>query len=409
MNKMQKKEICVREECVGCGVCAVVCPQKCIEMIENDEGFIYPAIKESECIDCNLCKKKCPQNKKHKKYDADFYMAWNKDVEVLKKSSSGGVFSALAEYILQRQGAVIGVELDSESGDLFHNVIFNVDEIDNLRLSKYYQSKTQQVFERVKKLIKEEKLVLFTGTACQVAALYSYLGEIGKSKYLYTMDVLCHGVASKKTVMTYIKEREKQYRKKIVKFCFRVKEGEDGWQSGNGTRMKLFFEDGTSEIQDKLLDTFFVGFNSNIFLRKSCYNCHYCGQERVSDYTVADFWGIQKNKVDEEQLREGVSVLLVNTEKARQTISFLKNDLYIEKINPDEAVPYNRAFSKPNLCPNGRNCFFKVMDEKGFDYAVRQNNKKYYRNKKIKSILSVILPTKVMSFIVERKDMLKGK
>ena len=102
-------------------------------------------------------------------------------------------------------------------------------------------------------------------------------------------------------------------------------------------------------------------------------------------------------------------MLLVNTEKARQTISFLKNDLYIEKINPDEAVPYNRAFSKPNLCPNGRNYFFKVMDEKGFDYAVRQNNKKYYRNKKIKSILSVILPTKVMSFIVERKDMLKGK
>ena len=172
----------------------------------------------------------------------------------IEKSSSGECFQLWQSIYLQRQGAVIGVELDSESGDLFHNVIFNVDEIDNLRLSKYYQSKTQQVFERVKKLIKEEKLVLFTGTACQVAALYSYLGEIGKSKYLYTMDVLCHGVASKKTVMTYIKEREKQYRKKIVKFCFRVKEGEDGWQSGNGTRMKLFFEDGIELVQQFVTD-----------------------------------------------------------------------------------------------------------------------------------------------------------
>lgn len=403
MNKIKEKDIYFVKNCVGCGVCSEICPKKCISMSEDEEGFVVPNIEKNQCIHCGKCYRECPQNKKLESTEATFYMAWNKNIEVLRESSSGGVFTALANLILEQQGAVVGAKFNSETKEVMHDIIYQNSELDKLRLSKYYQSMTQAVFTKVKELIKQERVVLFTGTACQIAALYAYLGEQKNSKFLYTMDVLCHGVANKQTVMAYIKDREKQYGKKISNFCFRVKEGKEGWQSGSGTRMKLFFEDGTSEIQDKFLDTYFVGFNSNIFLRKSCYECYYCGTKRIADFTVADFWGVSRDKVGEKQMREGVSVLLLNSEKAKKMISGLKKDLYIEKIEPMEAIPYNRAFVKPNCCPEGRTVFFSIMRKKGFDYAVKKLNKKYYRNKKIKSIMVKVLPKNCMEYIMNKR------
>lgn len=403
MNRIIEKNDDLLKDCIGCGVCAEICPKKCINMSENKEGFMFPIVDEKECIQCGNCYKKCPQNKKNEGVEGTFYMAWNKDSKVLEKSSSGGVFTALANFVLERQGVVVGAKFDSDSKEVMHDIIFKVDELDKLRLSKYYQSVTQSIFSKVKKMLKQKKMVLFTGTACQIAALYTYLGEMKRSEFLYTMDVLCHGVANKKTVISYIKDREKQYGKNIINFCFRVKEGEEGWQSGNGTRMKLFFEDGTSEVQDKFLDTYFVGFNSNIFLRQSCYECHYCGTRRISDFTVADFWGVTSDKIGEKQMREGVSVLLVNSRRAKEILPNLKRDLYIEKINPMEAIPYNRAFIKPNTCPEERKYFFGMMEKKGFDYTVKKLNKKYYRNKKIKAIMFKILPENCMEYIMNKR------
>ena len=230
----------------------------------------------------------------------------------------------------------------------------------------------------------------------------SFLGKLNK-KNLITLDVLCHGVASKKVVEEYIKSKEEEYGKEIIDFRFRVKEGKEGWEAGSGTRMKLFFVDGTSVTQDKYTDTYFVGFNSNIFLRESCYRCKYCGQERISDFTAADFWGVTDKRVGKQQLYDGVSVLLVNTDKAKSILLDLYDVMNIEEIDPMEAIPYNRAFEKPNSRPKERSSFFELLEKKGFDGAVKNINYRYYRNIMIKKFLKKMLPNGIYKSLMNKR------
>ncbi len=403
MSDKTIREICPYDLCVGCGVCAAGCPKNCISMQEDAEGFVRPDIDSSYCINCGLCSRMCPQNHKFEKHSAVLYMAWNKNRDILMASSSGGMFTAVAEWVLKQNGAVVGVAFNPVTKDVYHDIVFSSEDLDKLRLSKYYQSETKHIYSMVKYLLESGQMVLFTGTACQVAAMKSYLGDMANSELLLTMDILCHGVANKKTVSAYIKDREKQYNKKIINFRFRIKEGIEGWQLGSGTRMKLFFEDGTSEAQDKFLDTYFIGFNSNIFLRESCYQCKYCGQARIADFTVGDFWGVNAEKVGKQQMYEGVSVVLINTEKADMILGKLKDDLYIEKINPIEAVPYNRALTEPNRRPAARSHFFALMNKYGFDRAVKKLNRKYYIKKHIKAVMSLLLPRKMLVYIIEKR------
>ena len=189
MNNFIKKEICTALDCVGCGVCVSVCPQRCISMEENKEGFLYPVIDIEKCINCGLCEKKCPQNMAHNTETSKFYMAWHKNREILMKSSSGGVFSALANWILDRDGIIVGATFNSKTREVSHELINEYRQLDELRLSKYYQSKTEHIFPLVREQIKQGKLVLFTGTACQIAALNSFLGKLD-IKNLITIDVL---------------------------------------------------------------------------------------------------------------------------------------------------------------------------------------------------------------------------
>ena len=402
MSSFIKKEICNLKDCVGCGICAVICPKKCINMEENNEGFLYPVIDSTKCIKCKLCEKKCPQNVVHNAKQSKFYMAWHKDKEILMKSSSGGVFSALANWVLDRGGVIVGAAFNPKTREVSHELISGYEELSKLRLSKYFQSKTTHIFPQVKEQIKQGKLVLFTGTACQIAALNSFLGEIDR-KQLITLDVLCHGVASKKAVQEYIKSKEKEYKKKVIDLQFRIQEGSEGWEAGSGTRMKLFFDDGTSVTQDKYTDTYFVGFNSNIFLRESCYRCKYCGQGRISDFTAADFWGVTCKRVNKQQLYDGVSVLLVNTDKARIILPDLYSVMNIEEIEPMEAIPYNRAFEKPNSRPEERSSFFELLEKKGFDRTVKNINCRYYRNIMIKKFLKKVLPNKVYKSLLNKR------
>lgn len=389
MNNSVNKTICEENICVGCGVCANVCAKKCIEMKKSNEGFLYPVVNISECTNCNACVIKCPQNSVAETDKSEFYMAWHKNKDVLRKSSSGGVFTALADAVLNGNGVVAGAYYDCSTREVQHIIIDTKSELDKLRLSKYYQSNTQNIFVDVKKMLANNKRVLFSGTACQIAALKSYLG--GNHANLLTVDVLCHGVASKKIVDEYIADKQKRYKKKITDYRFRVKDEKSGWQDGYRTGMQLFFEDGTSRIQDKLTDTFFVGFNNNLFLRESCYNCKYCGQDRVSDFTIADFWGVSEERANEIQQNLGVSLMLVNSDKARDLLVKLKQDLYYEKIDPQEAIPYNLALVKPQPRPETRGNFFEIMEKSGFDKAVKSLMKKYYFKCNVKRMIKLFL------------------
>ena len=364
-------ELCSYLDCTGCGVCVNVCPKHCIQMETNSEGFAYPAINEDLCIQCGKCQQVCPSMKQPDVHgESDFYMAWHKDKEVLSDSSSGGIFTALADLVLSKNGVVVGAALDELTREVSHIAIENRGSLGRLRRSKYYQSRTGDIYDQVREWIKQKRYVLFSGTSCQVAALYTMLGGMCDSEYLLTVDVLCHGVTSKTVIDSYIKSKEKKYMRTVKRYYFRIKDEPIGWRGG--TRMKLEFTDGSVFVADKPVDTFFVGFSNNLFLRESCYRCKYCGTKRVADFTIADFWGISETRVTKEQFRDGVSLMLVNSEKARKMLNDLQKDLLIEKVRPEEAIPYNRALEQPNERPKERDKIYSLLETHDYDHLIRR-------------------------------------
>lgn len=398
-------DLCSVELCMGCGLCALVCPRKCIEMHEDKGGFLYPHIQADACVNCGLCSRTCPQDKEIARYgEPPFLYAWHKNREVRAASSSGGVFSALAAFVFRRGGVVFGVTEDGNEGGLAYCEAENEAELAPMRLSKYYQCTAAPVFPVVRERLLSGRTVLFTGVACQIAALYQYLGNLAKSDMLWTMDVLCHGVASRKTVDAYIQSKERQQKKTVRSYAFRVKDSIEGWRDGSGTRMFLHFADGTEAIQDKHTDTFFVGFNQNIFLRESCYHCRYCGTERLSDFTVADYWGVSLARVSADEQKQGVSLLLPNSERAQKAVDELSSDMITGAADRGEAIHHNLALIRANRRPASRDVFFDLMDKKGFDYAVRHLNRKYYRKIRIKLLLRSILPKKLYDSLVNRRQ-----
>lgn len=223
-------EICKREICTGCEACLNICPVKCIWMKLSTEGFAYPVIDESKCINCGKCRKTCPSiNDVERNNKSRFFMGWHKSESVLRRSSSGGAFTAIADIVLDQGGIVIGAYYDSKDSTVTHIAIEGKEDLDKLRLSKYYQSSVASTYKFAKEKLKD-RIVLFTGTACQIAGLYKFLGD--NPNNLITVDVLCHGVASKKVIDSYISCKEKKYKKKISSIRFRLKPDDANWQGG---------------------------------------------------------------------------------------------------------------------------------------------------------------------------------
>ena len=386
-----KTSICEKILCTGCGACSNICPAGCIEMKEEDGGFIYPVIDQTKCLDCNACSGVCPVNTAPSVHAADFYLGWHKDPEILAASSSGGLFSAFADLILAKGGAVAGVDMDCRTGDLRHILVERPEDLYKLRKSKYYQSFTADIYKSVGKLLKEGRYVLFSGTACQCAALKNYLGKRSEDDHLLMIDVLCHGVTSKKIVRSYLNGRENHYRKKIVSYSFRVKGNEGGWQNGGGTQVKLEFADGSSVIENRFRDTFFVGFNHNLILRESCYRCRFTGTDRVSDITLADFWGITTEEAPEEQLQKGVSAFSVNTERGKAALAEAEDAVYYRQTDPEKVVSNNLAFNRPQKRPPERDRILKELETNDYDTVIHRLRKKYYRGIRIKGILEKVI------------------
>ncbi len=380
------KTICEINSCTGCGACMQICPRHCIAMVENNEGFLYPQIDTTQCINCNLCKKTCHVNSNLQKNSAEFYMCWNNDKTVLKNSSSGGAFSAIAKCVFDQNGIVFGAYQDFIKREVYHIRIDTYNDLHKIRMSKYSQSDIDDVYQQIKLLLLNDRIVLFCGTACQVAGLYNYLNHTSaksKLKLLYTIDVLCHGVTSNKVVKAFLESKENSKHKKINQYYYRWKFPNKPWICG---QMLLKFCDEKKYISKLGTDTFFLGFNHNIFLRESCYQCRYCGTERISDFTLADYWGCPKNSVPKEQMYMGVSIILFNTLKANSLFNALQKYMHIEKIKPDIAVANNLALTRPQKRPKIRDSFFEMLQKEDYDKLIKRIFKNEIIKAKIKNM-----------------------
>lgn len=330
------------KECSSCAACENVCSKDAISMQLDKHGFLRPVIDEVKCIKCGLCKKKCPWIKKVQGPNCNFehpitYAAYAKDSSIRKESSSGGIFSILAIEILKQHGAIIGVAQLSPT-NFQHLIIRNEEDLRKLRGSKYVQAAPGKIYRETKKLLQKNINVLFSGTPCQIAALYSYLGE-RHYENLWTIDIVCHGTPSIKLLEKYNQEIEYRTNGKILYSKFRDKIS--GWKQFSMTQV-IECHNGSIHYESNSLqnDLFLKLFLSNICLNSSCYNCKYNGIPRIADITLGDFWGIKKfhPEMDDDK---GTSVVLINNSKGDTLFNRIKSQIIFCRSELNKAINNN--------------------------------------------------------------------
>lgn len=356
-----------KKDCCGCTACASVCPVNCIEMKVDEEGFLYPQADTQKCIGCGKCNKACPFiNKKEKLPLPAVYAAVNKDFETRKASSSGGIFSLLVEYVLQQKGVVFGAAFDGEF-NVEHIAVENMRDISRLRGSKYVQSNMGGCFSQAKKLLDGGRVVLFTGTPCQIEGLLRYLGKPYPN--LITQDVICHGTPSPAVWREYLKHRSEQANSQIEEVSFRKK-----LEGKKSTSFYIRFKNGAEHIATPHgKDGYMKLFLYNKCLRPSCHACNSKGL-RISDFTIADFWGIE-TVAPKMNDRKGVSLLLVNTPKGEEVLSAIKDKINLQKVGFKRSLWKNPSYFRSTPLSPKRKKFFKDFRVKPFSKTLKLHNK----------------------------------
>ena len=376
-------EITDKNKCTGCMACLNVCPKNCISAGQNFEGFIIPVVDAFKCVKCLRCRNVCPINNKTKiTVDRTAYAACSDKEEIRLKSSSGGMFSVFAEYVLNQGGVVFGAAYSNDRKRAEHIFVDSVGDLEKLRESKYVQSDISFSFKAAKRFLDDGKNVLFSGTPCQIAGLKSYL----KKEYdnLITLDIICHGVPSPKVWKEYVKYKENEYGSRCT--AVSVRDKSEGW---NKYSYKMEFENG-AVFKELARDNYYnKAFLSNIDLRNSCYNCEFKAGKSGSDITLADFWGIEEICSDMND-NKGTSLILINTVVGQKIFVSIKEDIKYEVVDFEIALSQNQSYYVSAKKNKKRKKFFKSLDKNGVKFSME----KYTRSSclhKIKRFVKRIL------------------
>ena len=320
-----------KADCCGCTACAGICPKQCITMKEDAEGFVYPSVRNDECVDCGACERVCPiLNQKEKKaFKQRGFIVQNKDRKVLRESTAGGAFTAIAKYIIGLGGVVFGVEL-SKDLSVRHVRVEKEEELFRFRNSKYVQSYIgRDVFHQVKSFLEEGRYVCFSGTPCQIEGLKGFLGK--EYSNLIAVDVVCHAVPSPLIFRKYVECQENSMDAKIQTLYFRDKHFGYKYSTMNlvTDRNHGNYHKGVES------DPWLRAFLSNICDRPSCYQCRFKNRYRISDFTIWDCFPVGRFSKDLDNDR-GATRVLVHTEKGQSIFSKISEEFHYVEVDPEE-------------------------------------------------------------------------
>lgn len=360
-------QIINKSECCGCHSCENICPKKCITMEKDDEGFLYPKINEDKCIGCDLCEKVCPviNDIDIEPFNSIAYACKNRNENIRLNSSSGGVFWLLCKAIISNNGVVFGAAFD-EKFNVRHSFAETLYECEQYRGSKYVQSIIGDMYFKVKKFLDSGKIVLFSGTQCQIKGLSLYL----QKKYinLITVDIICHGVPSPNVFELY-----KEYLKKTINYnseitSIKFRDKEKGWKE-----FSCVAEFDNENRYSKTLkeDIFMRGFLKDLYLRPSCYNCKAKNYKSTSDISLADYWGVE-NKHSEFDDDKGISLVLVNTEKGKKILSSITDEVNIIETDLQYAIDNNPCIVRSVKYNPRREDFFKLIKKKDIEICINK-------------------------------------
>lgn len=345
--------VCDKKNCVGCFACYNICPKNAIDMVEDDNGFIYPKINNNECINCNLCKKVCPSlNDLEYRIPKKCYAMQRKNKTKLNESSSGGVASVLAEEFLHC-GGIVYASVFEKKFKIHHIRISNLNDLDKMKGSKYVHSYIEDTYKNLKNDLQNKKQVLFIGTPCQVAGLKMFL--IKKYDNLLCVDLICHGVPSQLYLKNELDTMVNINKINDLKF-----------RKNNDFRMLVIND--KKVILDKEMDKlrYYQGFMRSLFYRENCYDCKYAREERIGDITIGDFWGLSKESTLYSNRDDGVSVVLICSSKGEEIINKCKSKFKIDKRPIDEAINGNSQLRHPAIKNKKYKKFKKKYVKLGF-------------------------------------------
>lgn len=413
-----------KQDCCGCLSCVQRCPKQCISIYEDEEGFLYPKVDNSICIDCGLCEQVCPVlNQAEERKPIEVYAAKNPNEEIRKESSSGGIFTLLAEQTIDAGGVVFGVKWN-EHFEAVHAYTETKEGLVDFRGSKYVQSQTGDTFKQAEEFLKQGRQVLYSGTPCQIVALKLYL----KKEYdnLLTIDIICHGTPSPGVFRWYLSEElqmtaARQNNKK-TKFSnpssitsiakadilakeqgfkikdIRFRDKQLGWKKFSF----VFTLESLSSIQNNEIsissplneNAFLRGFLANIYLRPSCYACPAKSGKSGSDITLADYWGINSLMPELDDDR-GVSAITINSTKGQNALHSTDAKLYIA--------------SYENICANNPSLLFscKIPEKRIIFFSYTQRSFHEHLNKLLHISFILRIKYRVFAYMSKFRKILK--
>lgn len=333
-----------KNNCCGCMACMDICSKQAIYRKSDKHGFVYPVVEEEKCINCGACSRICPFKNitKPSVFERKCYAVKNKDSNIRSLSSSGGVYTALTDYVLRLGGVVYGAAYTS-TDEVAHIRCETYYERDKTCNSKYVQSDMCGIYKKIKDDLHAGKHIAFSGTPCQVAAVKKYFAQYRDK--LLLIDVICHGVPSPMVFKEHIRYCESRAGKSINNYIFRYKKGD-----GRNQTPAICYDDGNIDSSSRHIRIYFDMFNENKILRESCFNCPYSSKNRTGDITIGDYWGV-KDIIPEFDDGNGVSAVIINTEAGASVFEEIKDYLFIEKTTYNDIAKHNGNLKHPSKPP----------------------------------------------------------